>query len=141
MKTQFVLIACLTIAREALAISINTQVHEISSESQPWQAWNHKDAIQAASPVTFEDSDTQKDWQQPASTYNANIQSGDSGVAEVLKQHAQSVRIIDIIKYFQLELNLDKIKFRISLKTEHFLFKLLNIHKVRRIFNYRMNPT
>jgi len=112
MKTQFILIACLTIAGRAL--KINTQVHETPSDSQQWQPWKNQDLNQAASveqeqfhPVTFEDSDTQKDSQQPL-IYNANIQSGASGVAEVLNQ--QSVRIIDIIRYFRLKLNLDKIK-------------------------------
>jgi hypothetical protein len=115
MKTRFILIACLIIAAETL--TINTQIHETPKDSQQWQPWKNQDSIQAASveqekyhPVTFEDSDAQKDSQQPL-IYNANIQSSASGVAEVFNQ--QSVKIINIIKYFRLELNLDKIKFYI----------------------------
>jgi len=90
-----VLIACLALTRQALG----TQVYETPSDfpQQQWQPWKDQDSIQASSgqqekyqPVTFEESDAQES--QQASIYNANIQSGASGVADVLNQ--QSVRIV-----------------------------------------------
>ncbi|XP_020292201.1 uncharacterized protein LOC109858907 isoform X2 [Pseudomyrmex gracilis] len=98
MRTQFILITCLAIARQALG----TQVHETPSDSsqQQWQpSWN-QDSIQASSgvrekyrPVTFDNSDTHTQESQQSPVYNANIQSGTSGVADVLKQ--QSGRNLD----------------------------------------------
>ncbi|EZA61689.1 hypothetical protein DMN91_003623 [Ooceraea biroi] len=91
MKTQFILVACLAIARQALG----TQVYETPSDSpqQQWKPWRNQDSVQASSgeqekynPVTFEASDTQQSQQSPI--YNANIQSGASGVAGVLNQQS-----------------------------------------------------
>lgn len=92
--------ACLAIVRQALG----TQVYETPSDSsqQQWQPWGNQDSVQASSqqqeeyhPVTFEASDTQESQRSPV--YNANVQSGASGVAEVLNQ--QSVRIISSLLY------------------------------------------
>lgn len=97
MKTQFVLIACLAIARQIFG----TQVYETPSDSsqQEWQPWKNEDSIQTSNgeqdkyrPVTFDTSDTQQKESQQQLFYNANIQSGASGVADVVNQ--QSVRIL-----------------------------------------------
>lgn len=92
MRTQFILIACLAIANQALC----TQVYETPSDSSQWQPWKSQDSIQVSNeeqekyhPVTFDAPDTQQKESQPL-VYNANIQSGASGVAEVLNE--QSVR-------------------------------------------------
>ncbi|KMQ96879.1 serine proteinase stubble [Lasius niger] len=98
MRTQFILIACLAIANQALC----TQVYETPSDSSQWQPWKSQDSIQVSNeeqekyhPVTFDAPDTQQKESQPL-VYNANIQSGASGVAEVLNE--QSIEsIIDNI--------------------------------------------
>ncbi|XP_024874635.1 uncharacterized protein LOC112456373 [Temnothorax curvispinosus] len=96
MKTQFILIACLAIARQIFG----TQVYETPSDSseQQWQPWKTQDSIQASNgeedkyrPVTFDASASQQKESQQ-SFYNANIQSGASGVADVVgKQPIDSV--------------------------------------------------
>lgn len=96
MRTQFILIACLAIAKEIFG----TQVYETPSySSQQWQPLKNQDSIQApneeqeqdtSGPVTFDTSDTQQKESQ--SFYSANIQSSGSGVANVVGQ--QSVRIL-----------------------------------------------
>lgn len=96
MRTQFILIACLTIARQALG----TRVYDtsISDSSQQWsqqESFDNSNVQEKYRPVTFESSDAQKETpQQPL--YNANIQTSGSGVASVLTQ--QSVRITAIVK-------------------------------------------
>lgn len=105
MRTQFILIACLAIAGQTLG----TQVYETPSASsqQQWQPWKNQDAIEAPTdggqdkyhPVTFDVPDTQvtqKETRQSPLLYNANIQLGASGVADVVGQ--QSVRIIVSLK-------------------------------------------
>lgn len=98
MKAQFVLIACLAIARQIFG----TQVYETPSDSsqQQWQPWKNEDSIQASNgeqdkyhPLTFDTSSTQQKESQQ-SFYNANIQSGASGVADIVSQ--QSVRILSL---------------------------------------------
>lgn len=100
MRTHFILISCLAIANGALC----TQVYETPSDSlqQQWQPWKNQDSIQVSTeeqekyhPVTFDAPDTQQKESQQL-IYNANIQSGASGVAQVLSE--QSVRIA---RYFQ----------------------------------------
>ncbi|XP_032673020.1 uncharacterized protein LOC116844945 isoform X2 [Odontomachus brunneus] len=86
MRTQFILIACLVIARQALG----TQVYDTptsDSSKREWQPWN-EDSIENSNgrknnPVTFETSDTQRGKTQETSLYNANIQTSASGVANV----------------------------------------------------------
>jgi hypothetical protein len=75
-------------------------VYETPSDfpQQQWQSWKNQESVEETSsgqqekyqPVTFEAQDAQ--GSQQASIYNANIQSGASGVADVLNQ--QSVRIV-----------------------------------------------
>jgi len=99
MRTQFVLIACLAIAKEVFG----TQVYETPNDSsqQQWQPWKNQDSIQTSNgdqekyhPITFDASDTQqKETQQPL-LYNANIQSGSSKVANVVGQQSSLVRIL-----------------------------------------------
>ncbi|XP_029171368.1 uncharacterized protein LOC114940788 isoform X1 [Nylanderia fulva] len=94
MKTQFVLIACLAIASQALC----TQVYETpssDSSQQQWQPWKSQDSIQAPSveqekyhPVTFDAPDTTQQKESQPLVYNANIQSGASGVADVLSEQS-----------------------------------------------------
>ncbi|KYM86047.1 Serine proteinase stubble [Atta colombica] len=101
MKTKFVLIACLAIAREVFG----TQVYETPSDfSQQWQPWN-QDFNQASNEkqekrdfVTFDNPDTsqQKETQQPL-LYNANIQSSGSGVANIVGQQSIDSVIDNII--------------------------------------------
>ncbi|XP_072760900.1 uncharacterized protein [Anoplolepis gracilipes] len=93
MRTQFILIACLAIASKALC----TQVYETPSDSsqQQWQPWKNQDSIQVSNeeqekyhPVTFDAPDTQQKESQQSLVYNANIQSGASGVAQVLSEQS-----------------------------------------------------
>ncbi|XP_025986900.1 uncharacterized protein LOC105197529 isoform X2 [Solenopsis invicta] len=97
MRTQFILIACLAIARQVLG----TQVYETPNDSsQQWQPWKNQDLIETPKgeqetyqPLKFDGSNDaqQKESQQPL-FYNANIQSGASGVADVVsKQSIDSV--------------------------------------------------
>lgn len=92
------MIACLAIANQALC----TQVYETPSESSQaqWQPWKSQDSIQVSNegqekyhPVTFDATDAQQKESQQSLVYNANIQSGASGVAKVLSE--QSVRITE----------------------------------------------
>lgn len=98
-RTQFILIACLALAREVFG----TQVYETPSDSsqQQWQPWKNQDSIQTSNgkqekyhPVTFDDPDTQQKESRQQLFYNANIQSGASGVADVIGQ--QSVKILSL---------------------------------------------
>ncbi|XP_011642596.1 uncharacterized protein LOC105430640 [Pogonomyrmex barbatus] len=94
MRTQFILIACLAIVREVFG----TQVYETPSDSsqQQWRPWQtDQDLIQASSggqnkyhPVTFDAPDTQQKESQQSLVYNANVQSGASGVADVVGQQS-----------------------------------------------------
>jgi hypothetical protein len=77
MRTQFILITCLAIARQARG----TRVYEDAEQDK-------------YHPVTFEASDAQKEKREEL--YNLNIQTGGSGVASALAQ--QSVRVTVIIK-------------------------------------------
>lgn len=72
------------------------------SSQQQWQPWKSQDSIQAESegqekyhPVTFDAPDTTQQKESQPLVYNANIQSGASGVAEVLSE--QSVRGLEDI--------------------------------------------
>lgn len=99
MKTKFVLIACLAIAREVFG----TQVYETPSDSsQQWQPWN-QDFNQASNEkqekrdfVTFDNPDTSQQKETQSLLYNANIQSSGSGVANIVGQ--QSVRILSLLQ-------------------------------------------
>lgn len=96
--SSFVLIACLAIAGQARG----TQVYETPSgpsqqlKQEPWRNPDSAAATDAERdkyrPVAFGADDAQpaQDSQKQASFYNANVHSGDSGVAGVLAQ--QSVR-------------------------------------------------
>lgn len=99
MRTKLVLVVCLAIAREIFG----TQVYETPSDSlqQQWQPqqWKNQDSIKAPSgeqekyqPITFDASDAQQKETQQSLFYNANIQSGASGVADAVGQ--QTVRIL-----------------------------------------------
>jgi len=100
---QFVLLACLAIAKEVFG----TQVYETPSDSsqQQWQPWKNKDSIQTSNenqekyhPITFDAPNTQqKEVQQPL-LYNTNIQSGSSKVADVIGQQSSLVRILSSSK-------------------------------------------
>lgn len=99
MRTQFILIACLAIAR----LAFGTQVHDTTKDSsqQEW-SWNNEDSIDSPDAgqdkpglVKFESPSTQDEAQQ-VSSYNPNIQTGTSGVANVVNK--QSVRISAIAK-------------------------------------------
>ncbi|XP_036148082.1 uncharacterized protein LOC118644183 [Monomorium pharaonis] len=103
MRTQFILIACLAIARQVLG----TQVYETPNDSsqQEWRPWKNDDSIETPKgeqekyrPVTFDGPDAQqKESQQQPLFYNANIQSGASGVADVVSQQSVDSVIDNIL--------------------------------------------
>ncbi|KAL6442025.1 hypothetical protein ACFW04_002394 [Cataglyphis niger] len=112
MKTQFILITCLAIANQALC----TQVYETPSESSQaqWQPWKSQDSIQVSNegqekyhPVTFDATDAQQKESQQSLVYNANIQSGASGVAEVLSEQSIESVIDNILVSNRQGRNLD----------------------------------
>ncbi|XP_011140597.1 uncharacterized protein LOC105183877 isoform X3 [Harpegnathos saltator] len=102
MRTQFILIACLAIARQAFG----TQVYETptsDSSQEPWKPWKNQDSIDNSNPeqdvyhpITFETSDKQKEAQQ-TSLYSPNIQTDASGVADVVNQQSVESIIDDIL--------------------------------------------
>ncbi|XP_014477354.1 PREDICTED: uncharacterized protein LOC106745881 [Dinoponera quadriceps] len=96
MRMQFILIACLVIARQALC----TRVYDTDDVAQ---SWSGRDSIENSNAeqdkyrtVKFDTSNTPREVQQP-SLYNANVQTGASGVASALKQRSVESVIDDIL--------------------------------------------